>query len=106
MRFLALLLLAPILAVLGWMYLHYARSRPRSPAQRRIDAAALWVATLGAVAICLAAYDTVPLPGIEHATGLRASGAIWRQVFPPLCGYGVFTGVLFVALGARRWWRH
>lgn len=105
MRFLALLLLAPILAVLGWMYLHYAKSRPRTPAQRRVDTTALWIATLGAVAICLAAYDTVSLPGIEHATGLRASGAIWQQVFPPLCGYGVFTGVLFVALGLRRWWR-
>lgn len=105
MRFLALLLLAPILVVLGWMYLRYARARPRSPAQRRIDTAALWGAALGAIAVCIAAYDSVALPGLEPVTGEPASGAIWQQVFPPLCGYGAFTGVLFAALVARRWWR-
>ena len=51
-------------------------------------------------------YDAVQLPVPDEA-GLRASGAIWQQVLPALCGYGAFAGVLVLALPlrARLWQR-
>ena len=53
----------------------------------------------------LLGYDAVQLPVPDEA-GRRASGAIWQQVLPALCGYGTFAGVLVLALPLRaRLWR-
>lgn len=106
MRYLALLLLAPWLLILGWAYWAYPKSLPRRPGRRLLDGVALLLAAIAAVQSALFAFDrtTVPAP---DAYG-HASGAIWQQVLPALCGYGAFAGVLLLALllryliGARR----
>lgn len=105
MRYLALLLLAPWLLILGWAYASYPKSLPRTTARRLFDALVLLLAFSAAVAAGLAGFDAVPLPAPDEA-GLRASGAIWQQVLPALCGYGAFAAVLALALPLRaRLWR-
>ncbi len=105
MRFLALLLLAPWLLILGWAYASYPKSLPRTPARRLFDALALLLAFGAASYAGLLGYDAVQLPALDEA-GRRASGAIWQQVLPALCGYGAYAGVLALALPLRaRLWR-
>jgi len=101
MRYLALLLLAPWLLILGWAYASYPKSLPRTPARRLFDTLALLTAFGAAAGAGLLGYDAVLLPALDEA-GRRASGAIWQQVLPALCGYGAFAGVLVIAL----WLRH
>ncbi|MBD8898919.1 hypothetical protein [Rhodanobacter sp. DHG33] len=101
MRYLALLLLAPWLLILGWAYANYPKSLPRTAARRGFDAAALLLAFTAAIYAGLQGFDAVPLPLLDEA-GRRASGAIWQQVLPALCGYGAFAGVLALALLLRR----
>lgn len=100
MRYLALLLLAPWLLILGWAYASYPKSLPRTPARRLFDALALLLAFASAAYAGLLGYDAVQLPGLDEA-GRRVSGAIWQQVLPALCGYGAFAGVLALALPLR-----
>lgn len=105
MRYLALLLLAPWLLILGWAYASYPKSLPRTPARRLFDALALLLAFAAAVYAGLLGFDAVQLPMPDEA-GRRASGAIWQQVLPALCGYGAFAAVLVLALPLRaRLWR-
>jgi hypothetical protein len=105
MRYLALLLLAPWLLILGWAYASYPKSLPGTPARRLFDALALLLAFTAAVYAGLFGYDAAQLPVPDEA-GRRASGAIWQQVLPALCGYGAFTGMLALALLLRaRLWR-
>ena len=105
MRYLALLLLAPWLLILGWAYASYPKSLPRTPARRLFDALALLLAFGATIHAGLLGYDAVGLPPPDQA-GLRGSGAIWQQVLPALCGYGAFAGVLVLALLLRaRLWR-
>ncbi|HEX8776564.1 MAG TPA: hypothetical protein VF738_00470 [Rhodanobacter sp.] len=105
MRYLALLLLAPWLLILGWAYASYPKSLPRTPARRLFDALALLLAFAAATYAGLLGFDAVQLPPPDQA-GLRGSGAIWQQVLPALCGYGAFAGVLALALPLRaRLWR-
>lgn len=105
MRYLALLLLAPWLLILGWAYASYPKSLPRTPARRLFDVLALLLAFSGAAYAALLGFDAVQLPALDEA-GRRSSGAIWQQVFPALCGYGAFAGALIVALALRqRLWR-
>lgn len=100
MRYLALLLLAPWLLILGWAYASYPKSLPRTPARWLFDVLVLMLAFSTAIYAGLLGHDAVQLPGLDEA-GRRASGAIWQQVLPALCGYGAFAGVLVLALPLR-----
>ena len=105
MRYLALLLLAPWLLILGWAYASYPKSLPRTAARRLFDVLALLLAFSAAIYAGLLGFDAVQVPALDE-TGRRASGAIWQQVLPALCGYGAFAGVLALALPLRaRLWR-
>lgn len=99
MRYLAILLLAPWLLVLGWAYFSYPKSLPRTAARRAFDALALAVAAVAAIKCAMLGYDAARLPPVD-AFG-HASGAIWQQVLPALIGYGVCVGVLALALLLR-----
>jgi len=105
MRYLALLLLAPWLMILGWAYFAYPKSLPRTLGRRLFDLTMLGLAAVAAVAAAAAGFDTVRLP--EPGPFGRASGAIWQQVLPALYGYGAFAAVLLLALLLRhaRWGR-
>lgn len=100
MRYLALLLLAPWLLILGWAYASYPKSLPRTPARWLFDTLALLLAFAIAAYAGLLGFDAVQLP-MPDETGRRASGAVWQQVLPALCGYGAFAGVLALALPLR-----
>ncbi|OOG44506.1 hypothetical protein B0E52_07110 [Rhodanobacter sp. C06] len=105
MRYLALLLLAPWLLILGWAYASYPKSLPRTPTRRLFDVLALLLAFAAATYAGLLGFDAVQ-PSVPDEAGRRASGAIWQQVLPALCGYGAFTTVLVLALLLRAWlWR-
>lgn len=100
MRFLALLLLAPWLLILGWAYANYPKSLPRTTGRRLFDALVLFAAFVTTVYAARFGFEAVRLPELDVA-GQRASGAIWQQVLPALCGYGAFTSTLAVALLLR-----
>lgn len=103
MRFLALLLLAPWLLILGWAYFTYPKSLPQTAGRRAFDAVALALAVLATVMAANYGFDAVRTP--EAARFGRASGAIWQQVLPALYGYGACVGVLALALLVRHgWW--
>lgn len=99
MRYLALLLLAPWLAVLGWAYFAYPKSLPRTLGRRAFDLAALLAAIAATVGAAAFGYEAVELPHVDRFG--RASGAIWQQVLPALYGYGACVAVLLLALGLR-----
>lgn len=101
MRYLALLLLAPWLLILGWAYFAYPKSLPRTPARRSFDVIALLLAVGATMAAAVLGYEAVQVP--QAAQLGRASGAIWQQVLPALCGYGACVAVLLVALVVRHW---
>ena len=99
MRYLAILLLAPWLLILSWLYWTHPR-RPHSAGRRLFDLLALLLA-LGTAALCaLAGFDQVQVPTADVFG--RPSGAIWQQVLPALYGYGAFAVVLLMALLLRR----
>jgi hypothetical protein len=100
MRFLALMLLAPWLAVLGWAYWQYPKSLLSNTTRRAFDVLALLAAVVASVQAALVSYDAVVLPAADQFG--PKSGAIWQQVVPALWGYGVFLAVLVVALGVRQ----
>ncbi len=95
MRYLALLLLAPWLLILGWAYFAYPKSLPRTVARRLFDVLVLLATAVAAVLAAQRGFDTAPRPELT-AFGTR-SGAIWQQVSPALYGYGAATAVLAVA---------
>jgi len=104
MRYLALMLLAPWLIVLGWAYWHYPKTLPVNRTRRAFDGLALLAAAVASVQAALLAYDSVEQPA-PTPFGPQ-SGAIWQQVVPALWGYGVFLAVLLLALVIRqRVWR-
>lgn len=98
-RYLALLLLAPWLLILGWAYFTYPRSLPRTAARRAFDWLALALAAAAAAWSAAWGFAAAP-PAHVDAFG-RASGAIWQQVLPALLGYGACVGVLAVAMLLR-----
>jgi hypothetical protein len=106
MRFLAILLFAPWLLILGWAYWAYPKAMVRTAARRLFDIAALLLATMAAVQGALLGFDRAVLPAVGQFG--RGPGAIWQQVLPALCGYGAFSVVLVLALVARQlgWGRH
>lgn len=101
MRYLALLLLAPWLIVLGWAYFAYPKSLPRTLGRRLFDLLALALAAIAAVCAAVLGYEAVEIPGVGEFG--RASGAIWQQVLPALYGYGACVSVLALAL-LLRWY--
>ncbi|UJJ59624.1 hypothetical protein [Rhodanobacter denitrificans] len=103
MRYLAILLLAPLLLILCWGYWAYPKSLPRTSGRRLFDVAALLLALITAVQCAMLGFDTVELPTIDGFG--RASGAIWQQVLPALYGYGAFAAVIVLAMLLRHaWW--
>lgn len=99
MRYLAILLLAPWLLVLCWAYWAYPKSLPRTSTRRAFDVVALGMTAFITVECAAIAFDSVTLPG-RDALG-HASGGIWQQVLPALCGYGAFTAAIVLALLLR-----
>jgi hypothetical protein len=101
MRFLALLLLAPWLLILGWAYLSFPRELGRGGGRRLFDVVAMLLAVAATGAAVLAGFEAVPLPATTEYG--RASGAIWKQVLPALYGYGAWVVVLVPALLVRQY---
>lgn len=99
MRYLAILLLAPWLLILGWAYWAYPKSLPRTAARRVFDLAALLLAAVAAVWCAVLGFEAAVVPQ-DNEFG-RVSGAIWQQVLPALNGYGVFLAVLALAMLLR-----
>jgi len=92
MPLLALVLFAPWFAILGWAYWAYPKSHVVTPARRRLDMAALVLATvLSAIAMRWAYF--LPFEG---------TGTMWPQVIATLAGYHAFLVVLLVAFLVRR----
>ncbi|MGA0586778.1 hypothetical protein ACO2Q2_06565 [Dyella sp. KRB-257] len=100
MRYLALLLLAPWLVILGWAYFAYPKSLPRTAGRRGFDVAVLLLAVAATVAAAVLGYETVQLPPVARFG--RSSGAIWQQVLPALYGYGAWVAVLLLGLIVRQ----
>ncbi len=99
MRYLAILLLAPWLLILGWAYWAYPKSLPRTRRRRLFDAAMLLVAASLGARMALYGFDAVSVAAAGQYG--PQSGAIWKQVLPALCGYGAFVAVLVAALIVR-----
>lgn len=90
---LALILFLPWYAILGVLFWCYPR-QPRHAARRLFDAASL------ALALLAAAVGTAW--GITHAN--PQPGVMWKQVLATSVSYGLFLGVLTVALVVRTRW--
>jgi hypothetical protein len=109
MRYLAILLLAPWLLILGWAYWAgsnriCSKGLPRTTPQRWFDALALLFAAALSVWLADSAFNAVTVAPVGDFG--PPSGAIWKQVVPALYGYGAFVAVLAVALLLRwRFWR-
>ena len=99
LRYLALLLLAPWLLILGWAYFSYPKSLPRTAGRRLFDWLALAVAAIAAAWCARYGFEAAPPPQID--TFGRASGAIWQQVLPALLGYGACVAALLLAMLLR-----
>lgn len=99
LRYLAILLLAPLWLILCWGYWAYPKNLPATPARRIFDWVMLLLALIAAVLGTLLGFDGATLP-VANEFG-RVSGAIWQQVQPALYGYGAFTAVLVLALVLR-----
>lgn len=99
MRYLAILLLAPWLLILGWAYWTYPKSLPRTRVRLSFDLAALLLAAFAAVECASTAFDTASVPMVGQYG--PASGAIWQQVLPALYGYGACVLVLVLAMIVR-----
>lgn len=95
MRFLAILLLAPWLAVLGWLYWLYVRRVHGAYTHARTDALLLMLAVIAAIVCAEVAY------ALE--TGI--AGAIWKQVAAALACYAGFSAVLLTGLLRHAWLR-
>jgi hypothetical protein len=99
MRYLALLLLAPVLVVLAWLYWSFPRRPSRRRTSRLFDATVLLLAVLLGAKLALLGFDTAPEPTVDEFG--RATGDIWRQVLPALYGYGAFSATLALGLLGR-----
>lgn len=96
MRFLALILLGPWLAILAWAYCRYPHWRESRPARRWFDVVVVAIAVLVSVAMThygFASADASARPG--HV-------AVWRMIAPVLYAYGGFSAVLALGLALRK----
>lgn len=100
MRFLSILLLAPWLLVLCWLYWIWPRSLPRTAGRRTFDLLVLLLAGLATAWAALAGFDSAVLP--EPGEFGKVSGSIWQQVLPALWGYGAFAAVIVPAALLRQ----
>lgn len=91
-RFLGLLLIAPCLAVLGWLYWLYVRRIAANGVRARFDVEVLVAAALAAAVGSAGVYQLA----LDHA------GPIWKQVAAPVGTYLCFNIVLFAGL-LRHW---
>ena len=101
MRYLAILLLTPWLLILAWAYLAYPKRLARTPWRHAFDVLAVLLAGSVAGYGMLLGFDSAPVPPAGDFGPV--SGAIWRQVLPVLCGYGLFVALLACALALRQW---
>lgn len=90
---LALILFTPWFAILSVLYWLYPR-QPRGPARLLADSAALALATAAAMA---GMYW-----GMWHAD--PGFGPMWKQVLATSLAYGLYLGVMTLALLLRRAW--
>jgi len=90
MPYLALILFAPWFLILGALYWIYPR-QPRNSARTMFDAAALLLAGGGSFYGMNWAYETAN----------RQVGMEWKQIFATLVAYGIFLGVMTLALVLR-----
>lgn len=90
---LALLLFLPWFAILGTLYWMYPR-QPRPARRRWLDAGALALAVLAFVATM----------HWGHGWADRGYGRMWQQIVATSVAYGMFLGVLAVAIWLRRRW--
>lgn len=88
--FVAILLLAPLLAVLIGIYRFAATRAPRTPAQLRHDRIVAIVAVVATALVAALAFTNAP----------TARGPIWPHVYAALGGF--FTMLTVLGLG---WWR-
>ncbi|MFY2765246.1 hypothetical protein [Arenimonas sp. MALMAid1274] len=88
---LAMLLFLPWFAILGGLFWWYPRA-PRTPARRWFDIASLVLATLAAVLGTWWSYWNADL----------SVGNLWRQLLASTISYGLFLGVMLLAI----WIRH
>jgi len=95
MRFLAVLLLAPWLAVLGWLYWLYVRRVHGAHTRARNDVLLLVIAAIAAIVCADMTYVL--------ETGI--AGAIWKQVAAALACYAGFSTVLLIGLLRHAWMR-
>lgn len=87
---LALILFAPWFLIVGLLFWMYPRA-PRPPARRAFDAGVLLLALMSSACAMSWAFGSAD-PG---------AGAIWKQVLAAALGYGVFIGVLGIAVKLR-----
>jgi len=90
---LSFLLFLPTFAIIGALYCAFPR-KPRSALRWLVDIAAVLLAAVLSI--------------VAMRWGFRASigsgGALWKQIVATLLAYGVFLGVLAVALPLRTLW--
>ena len=101
MRFLALLLLAPWLLILCWIYATYPRRLPRTRYRRLFDLTAVLLMLAATARAAMFGFDRAYVPEVNEFG--QMSGVIWQQVLPALYGYAAFTAVLVVAMLLRQW---
>ncbi|CAM5632414.1 hypothetical protein [Rhodanobacter lindaniclasticus] len=101
MRYLSILLLAPWLLVLCWIYWIWPRSLPRTTGRRLFDVLALVLAGIATTLAALAGFDSAVVPELGEFGPV--SGSIWQQVLPALWGYGAFAAVIVPAVLLRQW---
>ncbi len=93
MPYLALILFLPWFAILGALFWLFPRT-PRTSVRRAFDAATLLIAGAGSFIGMRWGY-------------LNASvevGTMWKQILATLVAYGVFLGVMTIALIVRSQW--
>ena len=101
---LAVLLLAPWLLVLCFLYWMFPRSLPRSKTRRLFDVIFIVMSLMAALGAALLA-EQGQQPALTDALGHRA-GDIWPQVLAALYAYGAFSTVLATGTLLRAWlWR-
>lgn len=87
-RFIALLLIGPWLAVLGWLYWLYVRRRAANGVSARFDVGVLMASGLATIACTAIGYEAA----------LGHGGAIWKQVAAALGAYAGFNLVILFGL--------
>jgi hypothetical protein len=91
-QFIALLLIGPWLAVLGWLYWLYVRRRAANGISASFDVGVLVIAALATIASTAFGYQAA----------LGHGGPIWKQVAAALGAYAGFNVVVLFGL-LRHW---